>query len=109
MSQNYLKSVTRQITLDNNYQTIVFLVFNFSWQQEEIMNFTNCFFKLLNNANLVEKIEGADRLSSRFTYHNEEFILNIECICESIWIEVPTCPHEAAFHSLYQAINTIIQ
>ncbi|GHE88663.1 DUF3630 family protein [Thalassotalea profundi] len=106
MSHNYLKNVIKRIVLDDTYEIIDFQIVNFTWQSEEIIIFTRSFFQLLTNLHLIETIDGADRHSLRFSYQNNEFILNIECICESIWIDAYATSHKDIFSILFQEIKS---
>lgn len=108
MPHHYLKNVTKRIALDSTYKSINFQVANFTWQNEEIIAFTHSFFQHLINMHLIEKIEGADKQSLRFSYQKNEFILNIECICEAIWIEAYTPSTEEDFNALFQEIEAHI-
>lgn len=109
MSAHYLKSITNTIVLDDTYGTIIFQFHDFSWQREELYTFTDAFFQQMKSIDLIEIIEGADRMSARFTYQKLEFILNFECTCESIWIESYTGTHIASLKTLHQEIKAHLQ
>ncbi|XQW85043.1 DUF3630 family protein [Thalassotalea piscium] len=105
MNDNYFQETITCINLNENYSTIIFQVSNFNWQDQHLQLFVEKFFELLTSAQLIEMIEGADRLQIRFDYQQEAFVLNLECNCESIWIESYVHNHESLLRLMFEDIN----
>lgn len=61
------------------------IIFDDNWFQEDIMMLQQLLLNNINNVNIKEVIQGADRQSIRFSWLNAEFILHFDYYSQSCW------------------------
>lgn len=108
MPVHKLNNLIDNIALNDTFKTITFQADHFSWQREAVLALTDSFFQSLPLTKLIEIVEGADRMSARFSYQQQEFILHIECTCESIWIEAFSVCNESQLGMLFKDIEHLL-
>lgn len=83
----------QQLTIDNLKENVqsVEIRLNEQWYQEDIKRLFSLIATLLEKAQLLEQILGADKETFRLQWKNYELTLNFEVYSQSIWFEkIPT-------------------
>ena len=63
------------------------ITFSQAWQHEQTAELSQQIFSMLDNLQVIEQVEGADRQYFRFEWYQHMFILQFECYGQSVWIE----------------------
>lgn len=108
MSAHELNNLIDKIALNDIFKTITLQANHFSWQREAGLALIDSFFQLMSFTKLIEIVEGADRMSARFSYQQQEFVLTIECTCESIWIEAFSAGNASQLRMLFKDIEDLL-
>lgn len=108
MLSNSFHQYIASVVLNSTHEIILFHINEIPWQREQLLTLIDDLFQLIPALNLVETIEGADRMTVRFCHFDDEFFLNIECYCESIWIEKNGSVSENSMKRLHQSINNLL-
>lgn len=70
----------------SSYETISFTITKLDWQPETVKALFSSLIAQ-QGFQLIEVIEGADKMMARFHAKHHEFCLNAEFYSEAIWIE----------------------
>ena len=78
--------MTIKVSLINQRSTILFEPLR-TWEEEDIAGMVTFFYSHCKQCLQRESILGADRVSERFEWKNEEYLLQFETYSQSVWIE----------------------
>ena len=82
-------------------ETCVICQLSLEWDYDEVLSLAQAIISLIDGANIVEEIYGADRLTVRFLFAQSDYTLHLECNSQACWIESVTSSQEEllAIHS----------
>ena len=82
-----IKLPIQNIKLIENNHEYLNVIFIANWYQEDVNNLVELLFEPIMPLNIQESIIGADRVNTRFDWHQHHFVVNFEFYSHSCWIE----------------------
>jgi hypothetical protein len=82
-----IKLPIQNIKLIENNHEYLNVIFIANWYQEDVNNLVELLFEPIMPLNIQESIIGADRVNTRFDWHQHHFVVNFEFYSQSCWIE----------------------
>jgi hypothetical protein len=106
MLENYAVSTLQyQLTTER----VISIVGAQQWHDDDIPEITNHLLNLLENADLIERCDGADSALYRFCWQQHRWLLHFDYYSQSIWLESESALSSSNEQVLATLLNSLIK